>query len=219
VGVSLLVTAHGTRSAAGTETTRALVAAVAAARPSVPVDLCFLDVAAPSLAEALDARAGAEVVVVPLLLSAGYHVCTDIPAVVAGRHGVHVAAHLGPDPAVVAALADRLAEARSAERASTVLAAVPSSLASARDEVTSAAGLLAARLGRPVDVLPLGRDVASTLSALTAPIEAAVYLLAEGGFLATLRDAMAGRGVVAPPIGVHPALVSLVWARYDAALR
>ena len=43
----------------------------------------------------------------------------------------------------------------------------------------------------------------------------ATYLLAEGGFLTTLRARVVGRGVVADPIGVHPALVELVWARYD----
>ena len=85
---TLLVAAHGTRSAAGTATTRALVEAIAAQRPSVRVELCFLDVASPSLAEALDTLADVDVVIVPLLLSAGYHVRTDIPAVIAGRDRV-----------------------------------------------------------------------------------------------------------------------------------
>ena len=216
----LLVAAHGTRSAAGTATTHALVAALAAARPAVRVDLGFLDVASPSLADALDARAGEDVVVVPLLLSAGYHVRTDIPAVVAGRRGVRVAAHLGPDPAVIDAVLDRLVQARSAERgAATVIAAVPSSHPEANADVATAADLLAERLGRRVGVLPLGRDIVNAVAELPQPVEVAVYLLAEGGFLSSLRAAVAGRGVVAEPIGVHPALVELVWARYEAALR
>ena len=95
----LLVAAHGTESAAGSATTAALVAAVADALPGVPVTSCFLDVVGPSLTEELDAAAG-PAVVVPLLLSTGYHVQTDIPAVVAGRAGVRVTAHLGPDPLV-----------------------------------------------------------------------------------------------------------------------
>jgi sirohydrochlorin ferrochelatase len=218
VTTTLLVAAHGTRSAEGLATTRALVATIAATRPAVPVSLCFLDVATPSLASAL-ATVSAPVVVVPLLLSAGYHVQTDIPAVVSGRPGVRVAQHLGPHPLVVAALADRLAEVLTVEPPSTtMLAAIASSRSSARAVVDRAAALLGQRLGRPVGVLPLSADMSAACALLPPPVAVAVYLLAEGGFLSSLRDAVGGRGVVADPIGVHPAVVSLVWARYDASL-
>ena len=213
---TLLIAAHGTRSAEGAATTRALVAEVAAARPGVPVRLCFLDVAEPALAPALDALADRRVIVVPLLLSAGYHVRTDIPAVVAGRPAVAVAPHLGPDPAILAAVQDRLAAVAPPAPAGTLLAAIASSRSSARAEVDRAAAGLAERLGREVAVLPLGPDTAARLAELPAPVEIATYLLAEGGFLATLRAAVAGRGVIADPIGVHPALVGLVWTRYDS---
>ncbi len=216
---TLLVAAHGTKSDEGTATTRALVEAIAAQRPAVPVELCFLDVASPSLAEALDTLASVDVVVVPLLLSGGYHVQTDIPQIVQGRSGVQVAAHLGPDPAIIAAVADRLAQAGPAQPATTVLAAIPSSYPAARQEVEAAAGELAQRLGRPVSVLPLSGDVAAALADLPAPIAVAAYLLAPGGFLTTLRAVVDGRGWLAEPIAVHPALVELVWARYDAALQ
>jgi sirohydrochlorin ferrochelatase len=214
---TLLVAAHGTRSAAGTATTQALLAAIAAERPGVAVSLCFLDVASPSLAEALDALGAEPVVIVPLLLSAGYHVLTDIPAIVADRPSVRVAAHLGPDPLIISAVASRLADAGSTERDTTVLAAIASSQSSAREEVSRAAALLSEQLGRDVAVLPLAGDMSATVAALPAPVGVAVYLLAEGGFLSSLRAAVAGRGVVAAPIGVHPALVALVWSRYDAA--
>jgi sirohydrochlorin ferrochelatase len=217
---TLLVAAHGTRSAAGSATTHALMTALAAHRPDVPVALCFLDVATPSLAQQLDSLAGQPVVVVPLLLSAGYHVRTDIPAVVAGRTGVRVARHLGPDPAVVDAVADRLSVAGTdagTHAATTLLAAIASSRSSARAEVDQAAALLAERLHRPVTVLPLIGDLADALAAFPGSLAIATYLLAEGDFLTALRAAVDGRGVVADPIGVHPALVSLVWSRYDAA--
>lgn len=215
---TLLVAAHGTASAAGMATTRALIAALAARRPSVPVALCFLDVGSPSLAEALPSFGCAPVVIVPLLLSAGFHVLTDIPAIANGRSSVRVARHLGPDPLVIAALAERLAQASRGPTASTVLAAIASSRESARAEIDTAAALLAERLARPVYVLPLSSDLPSALASLPDPIEVAVYLLAEGGFLSSLTAAVGGRGVVAAPIGVHPALVSLVWSRYDVAL-
>jgi sirohydrochlorin ferrochelatase len=214
VAATLLLAAHGTRSAAGSSTTAAVAAAVQAARPDVAVELCFLDVAAPSLAHALDALVGRQVVVVPLLLSAGYHVHTDIPRIVAGRSSVRVARHLGPDPAVIQAVAQRLAEADGAA-APVLLAAVPSSQPSARVEVADAATRLAARLGQPVTVLPLGGEPELPAT----PFAVAVYLLAEGGFLNSLRARVAGRAVVADPIGAHPAVIALAWARYDEVNR
>lgn len=210
----LLVAAHGTRSATGSATTSALVAAVGAARPSVPASLCFLDVASPSLADALNADHG-PVVVVPLLLSTGYHVQTDIPAVVAGRRDVAVARHLGPDPLVVDALVDRLGPS---DAVSTVLIAIASSRAEARLEVESAAGALGVRLGHRVTVMTTDEDVRAGLAALDAPVQVATYLLAEGRFLDSLRTSADGIATVADPIGVHPALVRLVLARYDEAL-
>ncbi len=111
-GQRLLVVAHGTASAAGSATTARLVAAIAAARPQTAVEVCFLDVAAPRLRDALDDR---PTVVVPLLLSTGYHVQTDIPQAVAGRAHIRVAAHLGPDPLLADALADRLGGSRGRE--------------------------------------------------------------------------------------------------------
>lgn len=208
---TLLIAAHGTRSRAGSATIAALARAVAAARPHVPVSLCYLDVAEPSLRSALDGMSGQSVVVVPLLLSAGYHVTTDIPTVVAGHRQVQVAPHLGPDPAVVAAVADRLVEAGGPD-ASILLAAIASSRSSARHEVDRAAAALADRLGRPVRVLGLGED---RLADEPPPYRVATYLLAEGGFLDQLRADAAHGGVVADPIGAHPAVVSLVWTRYD----
>jgi sirohydrochlorin ferrochelatase len=222
VVATLLIAAHGTRSAAGSATVASLAKAIATARPHVPVSLCFLDVAEPSLATALDSLSGRPVVVVPLLLSAGYHVTTDIPAVVAGRQQVRVARHLGPDPAVIEALADRLAEAGGAggmdgtggTDGPVLLAAIASSRSTARAEVEQAAAALAERLARPVRVLGLGDD---RLTDAQPPYRVSTYLLAEGGFLDQLRADAAGDAVVAAPIGVHPAVVSLTWTRYDEA--
>jgi sirohydrochlorin ferrochelatase len=213
----LLIAAHGTRSPAGLATTRRLTDAVRAARPALSVELCFLDVLTPSLEDALDALVGQQVVVVPLLLSPGYHVLTDIPRVVSGRASVRVARHLGPDPLVLEAVAQRLAELP-AGPATTLLAAVGSSQGSARREVETAASRLGARLGRGVQVLPLDGDLRSTLRARPAPVAVATYLLAEGLFLDKLRSAAEGVAAVAEPIGTHPALVELVLARFDEAV-
>jgi len=211
----LLVVAHGTASAAGIATTRALVAALAAARPEVAVSLCFLDVAEPRLPDALAAVRG-PLVVLPLLLSTGYHVQTDIPAAVAGRPDVRVARHLGPHEDLTEALADRLPSAPA--DATVALAATGSSRPEAAAELAAAADLLARRTGRTVRPTTLAGDVAATLRALPQPLAVASYLLAEGRFLDVLRAAAEGVAPVADPIGVHPALVRLVWRRYDEAV-
>ncbi len=122
MSATLLVAAHGTRSAAGIATIGRLVEAVRAARPGLTVEVGYLDVATPTLSEALDAVAG-PVVVLPLLLSAGYHVLQDIPSLVAGRPGARVARHLGPDRLVLDAVHDRLVAARGAVRPRTTLMA------------------------------------------------------------------------------------------------
>jgi sirohydrochlorin ferrochelatase len=214
----LLVVAHGTASADGVALTRSLVAAVGAARPEVSVSLCFLDVAHPRLPEALD-DLREPLVVVPLLLSTGYHVQTDIPAAVSGRPDVAVAGHLGPDPAVVDAVVDRLPALRGDE--TIALVATGSSRPAAADELAAAASQVAARTGRPVQPVPMTRDVGAALAALPAPVVVATYLLAPGRFLDLLREAAGTAGSpvreVADPLGVHPALVQLVWRRYDDA--
>ena len=205
----LLVVAHGTASPAGSTTTRRLLDAVRAARPSVPVELCFLDVASPRLPDVLDER---PTVAVPLLLSTGYHVQADIPAAVAPYPAVRVGRHLGPHPLLVEALLDRLGPVEKGHHV--VLVGAGSRRAEARDELDEMSRLLAAAMGRPVSAATLGDDLRSLCTPL-APVAVATYLLAEGQFVDTLATAVDGLGTVAPPLGVHPALVRLVWERYD----
>ena len=208
----LVVVAHGTASASGAATTRDLLGAVAAARPGTVVDLCFLDVVDPRLADVLDDR---PTVVVPLLLSTGYHVQTDIPAAVAPHPDVVVARHLGPDPLLVDVLVDRLPPGPGP----VVLVGAGSSRSAARAELIETARALGARLGLSVPVATMGDDLATVFADPAVPVRVATYLLAEGQFVTTLRAAAEGRGAVAPPLGVHPALVELVWRRYDEAGR
>jgi sirohydrochlorin ferrochelatase len=209
----LLVVAHGTASAAGSATTSRLVDAVRGTRPTSAVDLCFLDVVDPRLPDVLDDR---PTVVVPLLLSTGYHVQTDIPAAVRPHPQVRVARHLGPDPLLVEALADRLGPVAPGD--SVVLVGAGSSRPEAAAELAEMGRLLGGRLSRAVRVLTLAEDVRGALSAVAAPVRVAAYLLADGQFVTSLRQAADGLATVADPIGVHPSLVQLVWRRYDEAL-
>jgi sirohydrochlorin ferrochelatase len=205
--------AHGTASPAGSSTTAAVAAAVAAARPSVALSLCFLDVATPRLPDALAELPG-PVIVVPLLLTTGYHVQSDIPACVAGRPDVLVARHLGPHPLLIDALVDRLPDGPGG----VALVASGSSRPEASDELAAVAALLGDRIGQHVPVLTMADDLRARLGSLPAPRRVATYLLAEGRFVDALRSSAAGLAGVADPIGVHPALVELVWLRYDEAL-
>jgi sirohydrochlorin ferrochelatase len=211
----LLIAAHGTKSTAGSATTRALVAAVAARRPDVAVRLAFLDVDSPTLAEALHLAGSAEVIVVPLLLSAGYHVLTDIPAVVAGRANVRVARHLGPDDRLVDAVLDRLAEAGAEPDATVFLVCVGSTRTEAGADIAETARRIAARTRCSVVPAPLSRSTREDISAAARPCAVAAYLLAEGEFLTGLNSLRADGIPVSEPIGVHRALVDLVWQRYD----
>jgi sirohydrochlorin ferrochelatase len=212
----LLLVAHGTRSQAGTATTAALRDAVAAQRPDLRVDLCFLDIAEPSLSDALDDDV--PTVVVPALLSTGYHVQQDIPAAAQGRGNVLVARHLGPHALLADALAERLAEARQGvDVRATLLVGAGSSRPEAMGELVATADLLEARIGRSVDVATMGPDLYVAIESLPVPFEVATYLLAEGQFTQSLEAAVAGRAMVSGALGVHPAVVELLLIRYDEA--
>ncbi|MEP6852990.1 MAG: CbiX/SirB N-terminal domain-containing protein [bacterium] len=221
---ALVAAAHGTRSRPGAAMVDAVLDKVRARRPDVDASAAYVDVIAPSLATVLD-RLARPAVVVPVLLSGGFHVRVDIPAVLARRPGVVATDALGPDPLLAQAMADRLAEARGGGRAATqvVMVAAGSSDPAARADIDVAASQLARRLRRPVTAAVLsgpGATLAEAVAGAPAPPDVAAYLLAEGFFADTLRaqGAALGLPVVADPIGPHAAVADLVLARYDAAV-
>ncbi|MEU1374176.1 sirohydrochlorin chelatase [Streptomyces triculaminicus] len=220
----LLAVAHGTRDPAGMAAIGALLGRVAALRPGLPVRLGCVDVARPSLAEALAGLSGT-VVVVPLLLGDGYHVRVDIPRALAAapRVRARVAPALGPDPLLAEALAGRLAEAEPRGGGGpVVLAAAGSTEPAANAATESMAGLLSARLGRPAVAAYLcggSPTPAEAVSALRAgghrQVAVARYLLGPGFF--ARHAARAGGSVVSEPLGAHDAVARLVLRRYDRA--
>ena len=218
----LVAAVHGTRSAAGLATTEALIDRVRAVRPGLAVELCFLDVLRPRLTEQLEMTPGA-VVVVPVLLSAGYHVRDDIPATVAAHRQIAVARHLGPHRLITRALLDRLTEVDAGAGAGAVdcvaLVGSPSTRSSAGSDLAAAAADLAGVLGRSVHPLTVGDSLADALARLPGRVAVATYLLSEGYFLDTLRDAAAAAGVAAvtEPLGAHAAIAELIGQRYDEA--
>ena len=224
-GPILLAVAHGSRDPAAQECVLSLTGRVAALAGAPPVCTAFVQNASPSLAAGLpDAvtRAGADgVVVVPLLLSSGYHLSSDITGA-ARAAGVPVAAPLGPGPALVGALEDRLAEAGVPGGVPVVLAGAGSRDLRALADTRRQAALLAAHRGAPVVAAfasaarPAVDEAAAFLASLTGqPVAVAAYLLAPGMFHDRLRRG-AGRWVSAP-IGDHPAVADLILGSYRAA--
>lgn len=115
----VVLIAHGSRAAAANDAHAAVAASVASA-VGAPVRAAFLELAEPSIGDAIDAAVaeGAErVVVVPHFLYPGRHVGTDIPAIVdeaVARHPeveVVLAAPTGDDPAMLRLLVEVTARA------------------------------------------------------------------------------------------------------------
>ena len=213
---TLVMAAHGTRSAAGLATTHALADLVRSLRPGLEVVVSFVDVAQPTFADVAAAVAG-PMVVVPALLSAGYHVHVDIPRVLRGRPEVVVTPALGPDRVLSEILASRLAARSGSPAHGVALVATGSSDPAARTDVVAAAQDLASVLGRSVEAIFMTGPDASLDRALGPDVEVASYLLADGAFFDRLERTATAAGVptVSRPIGVDPRLAALVLRRYD----
>jgi sirohydrochlorin ferrochelatase len=172
------------------------------------------------------AAAGQRAVVVPLLLSGGYHVHVDIAGAVDGAAGAVAARPLGPDPRLAAVLSDRLVEAGADpgdSRTAVVLAAAGSSDRRAVADVEHTAELLQRSWAGPVTT-GYGSAARPTVpDAVTAARETgaqrvvvASYLLAPGHF----HDKLAGAGadLVTAPLLPDDRIAAVLLDRYDAAL-
>ena len=204
----VLAASHGTSSSDGQAAVRRLVAAVAAALP-VEVIGCHVDVEQPDVPTALAraAEAAERAIIVPLLLSAGYHVFVDLAeAAEASPLPATVTPALGPDLRLIEVLVARLIEAGYRPGDEVVLAAAGSSDPRAVADCHRTAALLTARLGTAVSAgfisaatPPLGEAVAAARSRRPGGrVVIATYLLAPGYF-ADLASA-AGADLVAEPL-------------------
>jgi sirohydrochlorin ferrochelatase len=218
-GPPLVAVAHGSRDAAAQRTVEDLLDVVRSRRPELDVRAAYVQNAAPDLPSALTA-AGAGAVVVPLLLSRGYHVAVDI-ARAAARADAAVAPPLGPHGLLTEALADRLGEAAVPAGAPVVLAAAGSTDPAAAADVEAQARQLARRRGAPVVSAhatagrpSIDEALAGLLAGTAGPVAVAPYLLAPGHFASVVRRVAATW--VATPLGAHPALAELVLRRYLA---
>lgn len=111
----LLLCAHGSTAAATHTATEDVAAAVAHALPATEVILTWVDVQQPGVRERCDQLAERPVVIVPLLVAAGFHVYTDLADAVAQRPHHVVTDALGPDPALSHLLRRRIQNLEAAD--------------------------------------------------------------------------------------------------------
>lgn len=204
-----VLAAHGTRDPAGQATVEAIRAAVATRVG--PLRIGWLDVLTPTLDEVLAqlAAVGQRPVVIPLLLSEGYHLLDEVPG---GQPA------LGDDPRLIEALAARLVEA-GWQAEDIVLAGT----GSARDSWHALVARVADALARRLDVRCAagvlsgpGISVSEQITRSRGNVAVAAYLLAEGHFhrkLRALARKHAGVTLVSDPIAAHPALIDLLVER------
>jgi sirohydrochlorin ferrochelatase len=194
----------------------------------VPVSLGFVDVDTPAL-PSLVSRVVADsnrLVIVPLLLSAGYHVTTDVNAEARRRpYAVSAAGPLGPHPVLAQILADRLAERCLGDLHDVdhvVLAAAGSSDRRALLDCSSVGADLSALIDRPVEVgyvSGAGERLPAVLERTPGRVAVATYLLAPGFFADRVAAVATRAGAVATaPLGADPRLAALALHRYDQAL-
>ncbi|WP_112246535.1 sirohydrochlorin chelatase [Kribbella monticola] len=217
----LIAAAHGTADPRGIRTVHALVREMARQRPEIPISLGFVDVDEPALPGLVDrvVADSNQAVVVPLLLSSGYHVAVDILGQAARHSQVTAAAALGPHPVLADILADRLGDLSAIDHV--VLAAAGSSNHRALLDCSATAALLAERIDRPVEVgyvSGAGERLASVLARTPTRTAVATYLLAPGAFADHIRR-LCRNHPVTTPLGPDPRLAALALTHYDTALR
>jgi sirohydrochlorin ferrochelatase len=219
--------AHGTRDPAGRRLIAELALAARALRPDLVTTAAFVDVQPPTVVDVVAglAAAGRAAVVVPLLLSGGYHVHVDIAGAVAAHPGAVAARPLGPDPRLVAVLHDRLLEAGADpadRRTAVVLAAAGSSDPRAVADVEDTAALLQRSWAGPVTTgygsaaQPAVPDaVAAARRGGAGRVVVAAYLLAPGHFAGKLAEA--GADAVTAPLLPDQRIAAVLLDRYAAA--
>lgn len=201
-----------------------LAAAVREQRRDLRVELAFVDVQPPAVADVVGRLARRHpLVVVPLLFCGGYHVRVDVARAVEPWPDAVSAGALGPHPALTDLLRERVVEAGGRPGDHVVVAAAGSS----RPEATADAQQVAVDLGQiwsgPVTV---GFGSAASPSAAEAVETArregarrviiASYLLGHGFFHTLLTQV--GADAVTAPLGAHPAVVQVILERYAESL-
>jgi len=217
---TLILCSHGTTHPQGHAAIAGLVQAVRREAHDREVFSAYVDVQEPFVDDVVRATGGSRIIV-PLLLSSGYHVNVDI------AHAAHIdpmvtaVPPLGPDWILAEIGVRRLFEAGARPDDSIVLASAGSTDRRALDDVSKAARLLSAVWGGPVHVgsigggdTPIGEAV-DIARAYGHRVVVSTYLLAPGNFDDRLKQC--GADIITAPLldggPPDPRLVNLVLAR------
>lgn len=229
---ALVLVAHGTADPHGRQTVIELRSQVARLLPGVRVLDAYVDVQAPRLPDVVESLVaeGVPTVVVPVLLSTGYHMEVDVARAAAVSPLVTAAPPLGPHPVLAEILGDRLDAAGATRSAPVVLAAAGSSRPEAAPAVREVAAQLQARRTGPViagfaaaatpSVREAVRDVVHEAAVCRADDAAggvwlASYLLGRGFFHSMLSRI---GPPVTEPLGADPRIAGLVRDRFLACM-
>lgn len=221
----LIACAHGTDNPQGRREIDSVRRGISALRPGLDVLEAYVDVQDPDLVDVVASLpAGRPAVVVPLLLSVGYHVKVDIARAAASRPATIAALPLGPDPRLAHVLQQRLTEAGVSDDDPVVLAAAGSSDACAAEDVAEVRAVLAELRTGPVRAGFGSKASPSVPDAVAAyrrgaghsRVALASYLLAPGYFHDQLAKAHAD--VVSAPLLPSPVLAEIALSRYDDAV-
>lgn len=221
----LIACAHGTRNAEGQAAIRQVMADIEKLRPGLQVLEAYVDVQEPELSGVVEGLPqGTPAVVVPLLLSTGFHIKVDVPKAIKSRPEVVAAKPIGPDARLAELLAARLRAAGLQDNDGVLLAAAGSSLPDGSVDSEEQARLLAGLLPNTVRVaygasaqpnVPDGvASLRAELGSGGGRVFVASYLLATGYFHDQLFKA--GADVVTDPLLPSPVLAEIALERYDA---
>lgn len=224
---TLIACSHGTGDERGRATVRLLIDQVRLELPDVRVVAAFVDVESPDVASVVRAEvARDEVVVVPLLLSAGFHTAVDIARAVASFPQAVQSAPLGTHPLVADVLAERVTDAAAGRLLPddhVVLAAAGSSNPAAEGDVRAVATRLRTLISVNVSIgyasasTPRIADaVRSARSAGARRVIAASHVLAPGYFAGLVHRA--GADLVTPTLAPDPRIAVVVRDRYRAGV-
>jgi sirohydrochlorin ferrochelatase len=224
----LVACAHGTRNPTGRRLIAELALAARGLRPGLTTTAAFVDVQPPTVVDVVAglSAAGRPSVVVPLLLSGGYHVHVDIAGAVARAEHAIAARPLGPDPRLVEVMHDRLVQAGADPRdplTAVVVAAAGSSDPRSVADVENTADQLQRTWAGPVTTgygsaaRPTVPDaVLAARRAGATRVIVASYLLAPGHF----HDKLAGTGAdaITAPLLPDERIAAVLLDRYDASV-